>query len=297
MSQFPPPPLRKRSAAGVLTSATCLLASVLQAASNCHFYAPSTRASRRGGLEYKPVAHVSARERPEPSAVALCGSIIWKIEITGRARGPAACSAVTYSVMASIIGGYSLTFGKVTMQLVKETGSSGDNQFDRAWTFFVAALFVFCAVTNVHFLNAGLAHCAQAAAMAAAAASASSPGAAPLTHVDSSSSTTTMGSTSSNSGSSSPTEGAGADALLLLSACAEVQRREPPQSSSPQAVAYTPPQAAAMAEAAAPVPDHLLRCIQDDAQQPQPSAAPPPPTYESVLAVPQTCSPVMLVAS
>ena len=52
-----------------------------------------------------------------------------------------------------------------------------------------------------------------------------------------------------------------------------------------------------MAEAAAPVPDHLLRCIQDDAQQPQPSAAPPPPTYESVLAVPQTCSPVMLVAS
>ena len=33
--------------------------------------------------------------------------------------------------------------------------------------------------------HAGLAHCAQAAAMAAAAASASSPGAAPLTHVDS----------------------------------------------------------------------------------------------------------------
>ena len=45
--------------------------------------------------------------------------------------------------------------------------------------------------------HAGLAHCAQAAAMAAAASAFT--GAAPLTHADSSSSTTTMGSTSSNS--------------------------------------------------------------------------------------------------
>ena len=48
-----------------------LQASVLQAASNqliLQFLRARTRASRRGGLEYKPVAYVRARERPVPSA-------------------------------------------------------------------------------------------------------------------------------------------------------------------------------------------------------------------------------------
>ena len=71
----------------------------------------------------------------------------------GRAR------ALTYAWLAAAIGALSLTFGKVTMQLVKLSGTLGESQFCCFWTFLVPALFAVAALSNVHFLNEGLANC------------------------------------------------------------------------------------------------------------------------------------------
>ena len=54
------------------------------ASPHLRLFGACARIADEESLGDKACCTLSARERPEPSAVALCGLIIWKIEITGQ---------------------------------------------------------------------------------------------------------------------------------------------------------------------------------------------------------------------
>ena len=89
--------------------------------------------------------------------VCLALLVVWLLCLLRRWRQGRA-TALVYSWLAAAIGALSLTFGKVTMQLVK-LSAGGENQFCCFWTFLVPLLFAVAALSNVHFLNEGLANC------------------------------------------------------------------------------------------------------------------------------------------
>eukprot|EP00937_MAST-01D_sp_MAST-1D-sp2_P001828 g1828.t1 len=97
----------------------------------------------------------------DPAFLALGGALLGVLALCLRQHCTGArLSAFTYALTAAIIGGFSLTFGKVTMQLFKESAGGSEREgFGRAWTFVVVLLFALFAGSNIHFLNVGLASC------------------------------------------------------------------------------------------------------------------------------------------
>eukprot|EP00936_MAST-01D_sp_MAST-1D-sp1_P001238 g1238.t1 len=77
-----------------------------------------------------------------------------------RARWQNRSSTLGLALMPSIIGAFSLTFSGVTMKLAKRSAEGHGGGLGPAWTILVAFLFIVMAVSNVHFLNEGLARCA-----------------------------------------------------------------------------------------------------------------------------------------
>jgi drug/metabolite transporter (DMT)-like permease len=68
-----------------------------------------------------------------------------------------AFAGLIFASMAALVGCCSLTFGKMFMQMLKES-TKGNNQFGHVLTWVVSLIFLFCATLNVFLINMGLAN-------------------------------------------------------------------------------------------------------------------------------------------
>ena len=68
----------------------------------------------------------------------------------------ATLSALTPTLTAAILSSISVLLGKCTMQLLKTTFTSADNQFRSPVSFVITAVFLTAAIASVHLLNTGL---------------------------------------------------------------------------------------------------------------------------------------------
>ena len=65
-------------------------------------------------------------------------------------------SALTPTLTAAILSSISVLLGKCTMQLLKTTFTTADNQFRSPVSFVITAVFLTAAIASVHLLNTGL---------------------------------------------------------------------------------------------------------------------------------------------
>jgi hypothetical protein len=66
-------------------------------------------------------------------------------------------AGLVFANMAALVGCCSLTFGKMFIQLLKESFAHG-NQFGNLLAWVITMVFLFCAVSNVFLINMGLAN-------------------------------------------------------------------------------------------------------------------------------------------
>ncbi len=67
-----------------------------------------------------------------------------------------ALSALTPTLTAAILSSISVLLGKCTMQLIKTSATTTNNQFTSPIAFLITAIFLTAAIASVHLLNVGL---------------------------------------------------------------------------------------------------------------------------------------------
>ena len=70
--------------------------------------------------------------------------------------GPSPLSAFTPTLTAAILSSISVLLGKCTMQLLKTSFTTPDNQFKSPLSYVITAIFLTAAIASVHLLNTGL---------------------------------------------------------------------------------------------------------------------------------------------
>jgi drug/metabolite transporter (DMT)-like permease len=101
----------------------------------------------------------------EPLFITFMGlmfiAFLFCAEITRRywkqRRDHPAAAGLVFASMAALVGCCSLTFGKMFIQMIKET-ISNQNQFGDLLAWVITLLFLFCAISNVGLINMGLAN-------------------------------------------------------------------------------------------------------------------------------------------
>ena len=75
---------------------------------------------------------------------------------TSPASPSSTLSALTPTLTAAILSSISVLLGKCTMQLIKTSLTTPDNQFTSPLAFLITAIFLTAAIASVHLLNVGL---------------------------------------------------------------------------------------------------------------------------------------------